>query len=175
MIQNSPWYRVLMKISDIYNEIINFLCVVLLTTQTLTILLMVAGRYIFKSIPQWTEQFALFCMVWFSMFSIALAVRTDTHVKMEIIDTLVPPGVLLYIKAFANLCTAVFGFVMVLYGIQVCELTWTTKLSAFRVSTGLQYLSAVAGGFFMVTNAIICTIEMFVKSIDEKRAKGDTV
>lgn len=175
MTQNAPWYRTLMKISDVYNAVINFVCVVLLTAQTIAILIMVFGRYIFNHVPQWSEQFSLFCMVWFSMFSIALAVRTDSHVKMEIIDKLVSPGALLFFKAFANLCTAVFGAVMVIYGMQLCDLTWATKLSAFRVPVGLQYLSAVAGGFFMVTNAAICTVEMFVKYKDEKKEKEDNV
>ena len=72
MIQEKNWYTVVMKISDIYNSIINFVCVSLMCAQTLSIIVMVFGRYIFNKVPQWTEQFALFCMIWFALFSIAL-------------------------------------------------------------------------------------------------------
>lgn len=166
MIQEKKWYRSVMKTAEIYNKIINFICVVLLTAQTCAIIMMVIGRYIFNKVPQWTEQFALFCMIWFAMFSIALAVRDDSHVKMEVIDSLVSPKVLNYFKLFGNICTAFFGVIMVIFGIQMTQLTWSTKLSAFRISTGIQYFSAVAGGFFMVLNAAVYCIEMFVKYHD---------
>lgn len=167
MIQEKSWYQGVMKVADIYNKIINFICVVLLTAQTVAILIMVFGRYIFNRVPPWTEQFALFAMTWFAMFSIALAVRDDSHVKMEVIDNLVSEKVLNYFKLFGCLCTAVFGIVMVIYGVKISQLTWTSLLSSFRVPVGLQYASAVAGGVFMITNAIVFCIEMFAKFHDK--------
>lgn len=174
MIQEKSWYKTIIKISDFYNSIINFICVVLLTAQTVAIITMVIGRYCFGKVPQWTEQFALFCMIWFAMFSIALAVRTDSHVKMEVVDNLVSPHTLMYFKLFGNLCTAAFGVILVVYGIDITKLTWTTMLSAFRIPLGMQYFSAVAGGFFMVTNAIVYCVEMFVKYHDEQLLKEGT-
>ena len=173
MIQEKPWYRAVMRISDVYNKIINFICVVLLTAQTVSILIMVVGRYVFNKVPQWTEQFALFCMIWFAMFSIALAVRDDSHVKMEVIDSLVSPGVLRFFKLFGMLCTVLFGYVMVRYGMEVTRLTWPTLLSSFRISSGIQYFSAVAGGFFMILNAIVYSIEVFVKYHDDNLQKEE--
>lgn len=167
MIRDKAWYKSVLKISDIYNKIINFLCVVLLTAQTVSILIMVFGRYIFNHVPKWSEQFALFCMIWFAMFSIALAVRTDSHVKMEVVDNLVSEKVLRYFKLFGMICNFIFGFVMAFWGMKLVILTWPTKLSAFRISTGIQYFSAVAGGFFVMTNAIVFCIEMFVNYHDD--------
>ena len=173
MIQEKSWFKAVMKISDAYNKAINFVCVVLLTVQIISILIMVFGRYVFRSAPQWTEQVALFCMIWFAMCSIALAVRKDSHVKMEVIDSIVSPKGLLFFKAFGMLCTAIFGYIMVRYGIDMVKLTWTTLLSAFRIPTGMLYLSAVVGGVFMVTNAIVYCIEMFVKFHDDNLKKEE--
>ena len=100
MICEKGWYKALIKASDICNAIINFCCVTLLTAQTLAIIMMVIGRYVFNKVPAWTEQFAIFCMVWFAMFSIALGVRRDSHVKVELIDTFASPRVLLFFKLF---------------------------------------------------------------------------
>ncbi len=173
MIQEKSWYRFVMKASDICNSIINFICVTLMTAQTLSIIIMVFGRYLFNKVPQWTEQFALFCMIWFAMFSIALAVRTDSHVKMEVVDNFVSPGVLLCFKIFGNICTAAFGMILVIYGMEITELTMPTTLSAFRVPLGIQYFSSVAGGFFMIVNAIVYCIEITAKFIDEKKSKEE--
>ena len=171
MIQEKNWYKMVMKVSDVCNSIINFICVTLMTAQTLAIIIMVIGRYDFNTVPQWTEQFALFCMIWFAMFSIALAVRTDSHVKMEVVDNWVTPGVLLGFKIFGNLCTIAFGVVLVVFGMQITELTWTTKLSAFRIPLGVQYFSAVAGGFFMIANSLVYCTEIVAKYIDQKKNK----
>lgn len=175
MIQEKRWYQSIMKASNLYNSVVNFICVVLLTAQTVSILIMVAGRYIFNKVPAWSEQFALFCMIWFAMFSIALAVRDDSHVKMEVVDALVSPKALLGFKLFGNICTMIFGIIMVIFGVKISALTWTTKLSAFRVPTGLQYFSAVAGGLFMITNAVVYCIEMYVKFYDENAGKEERV
>ena len=172
MIQEKSWYRAVMKISELYNHVINFICVILLTAQTMSILIMVAGRYFFHKVPAWTEQFAIFCMIWFAMFSIALAVRDDSHVKMEVVDNLVSPRTLIGFKLFGNLCTLLFGFIMVFFGTKISALTWSNTLSSFQVPVGLQYFSAVAGGFFMITNAVVYCVEMVAKFCDGQKEAG---
>lgn len=172
MMQEKEWYRTVMKVSDIYNKIINLICVVLLTLQTVVILIMVAGRYIFNNTPAWSEQSALFFMIWFSILSISLAVRTDAHVKMETVDKLVSPGVLRYFKLFGSACCIVFGIILVRYGVNLTILTWSNRLSALRIPVGAQYFSAVAGGVFIILNAIVYSIEMLAKYEYEQK-KGD--
>ena len=171
MIQEKSWYKIVMKVSDVCNSIINFICVSLMTAQTLAIIVMVFGRYLFNKVPQWTEQFAVFCMIWFAMFSIALAVRTDSHVKMEVVDNLVSPAGLLGFKIFGTLCTMAFGVILVVYGMEITNLTMPTMLSAFRIPLGIQYFSAVAGGFFMIVNGLVYCLEITAKFIDEKNCK----
>jgi len=161
------------SISDSFNRIINFICVVLLTVQTIVILIMVFGRYCFSYVPNWVEQFALFCLVWFAMFSIALGVRDDSHVKVEVIDHFVSAKALIGVRTFANLCTVFFGIIMVRYGLGMTTLTWKTKLSAFKVPVGLQYFSTVAGGVFMIANAIVYTLEMLLKEKDNLRSLSE--
>lgn len=173
MIQEKSWYRYLMKFSAIMNGFINFVCVLLLTCQLIAIIIQVFGRYIFNYVPQWAEQFALFCMVWFAMFSVALSVRTDSHVKMEVIDNLVSEKVLNYFKLFGCICTAIFGYVLLVHGTSLSSMTWGNKLSAFRVPVGLQYGSAVAGGLTMIINAALYSIEMFVKYHDKNLKKEE--
>lgn len=172
MICEKGWYKALLKVSDICNTIINFCCVLLLTAQTLSIIMMVFGRYIFNKVPAWTEQFAIFCMVWFAMFSIALGVRNDAHVKVELVDAFVKPKVLLIFKLFACMATIVFGFIMVRYGVALSQMTWKSMLSAFRVPVGLQYASAVAGGVFMLFNGVVYCIELIAKEQKIGKERG---
>lgn len=173
MISEKGWYKALIKTSDICNAIINFCCVVLLTAQTLAIIMMVFGRYFFGHVPSWTEQFAIFCMVWFGMFSIALGVRNDSHVKVELVDAFASPKVLLGFKLFGCAATMVFGYIMVRYGVALSQMTWKSMLSAFRVPVGLQYASAVAGGLFMLFNGIVYTVELLAKEqMNNQKGEG---
>lgn len=172
MICEKGWYKALIKASDICNAIINFCCVVLLTAQTLAIIMMVIGRYVFNKVPAWTEQFAIFAMVWFAMFSIALGVRKDSHVKVELVDAFASEKVLLGFKLFGCLATMLFGFIMVRYGVALSQMTWKSMLSAFRVPVGLQYASAVAGGLFMLFNGIVYTVELLAKE-QQKKLEGE--
>jgi hypothetical protein len=48
-----------------------------------------------------------------------------------------------------------------------------TMMSAFRIPLGIQYFSAVAGGFFMITNSIVYCTEIIAKFIDEKNNKEE--
>lgn len=168
MISEKGWYKTLIKASDVCNAVINFCCVTLLTAQTLAIIMMVVGRYIFNKVPAWTEQFAVFCMVWFAMFSIALGVRNDAHVKVEVVDAFASPKVLVGFKLFGCLATMIFGFIMVRYGVALSQMTWKSMLSAFRVPVGLQYASAVAGGMFMLFNGIVYSVELIAKEQQKK-------
>lgn len=168
MISEKGWYKTLIKASDVCNAVINFCCVTLLTAQTLAIIMMVVGRYIFNKVPAWTEQFAIFCMVWFAMFSIALGVRNDAHVKVEVVDAFASPKVLVGFKLFGCLATMIFGFIMVRYGVALSQMTWKSMLSAFRVPVGLQYASAVAGGMFMLFNGIVYSVELIAKEQQKK-------
>ena len=171
VLSEKSWYKALLKASDICNAIINFCCVTLLTAQTLAIIMMVIGRYVFNKVPAWTEQFAIFCMVWFAMFSIALGVRKDSHVKVELVDTFASPKVLLGFKIFGCFMTMIFGFIMVRYGIALSQMTWKSMLSAFRVPVGLQYSSAVAGGLFMLFNGVVYCLELIANEQKKKEAK----
>lgn len=172
MICEKGWYKGLLKVSDICNSIINFICVVLLTAQTVSIIIMVFGRYFFNKVPSWTEQFAIFAMVWFAMFSIALGVRNDAHVKVEIVDAFASPKVLLFFKYFGCLATMVFGYIMVRYGVALSMMTWGSLLSAFRVPVGLQYASAVAGGLFMLFNGAVYIVELYAREQQKNGMKG---
>lgn len=151
------------RIADVVNQVINAVCVVLLTVQLLAIIVMVFGRYFFRHVPAGTEQLALFCLVWFAMLSISLSVRDDSHVKMEVVDKLVGPKNVIWFQLFCALVTAAFGVIMVVYGRQICAITSMSKLTGTKIPTSWLYGSAVCGGCCMVFNCIVFAVEALAK------------
>ena len=159
------------RFCDLMDKIINFICVLLLTLQTVAIVVMVFGRYIFNFVPAGTEQLALFCLVWFAMLSISLSIRDDSHVKMEVIDHLVGEKNVIWFQYFCALMTAVIGFILVRYGMDIVKLTATIKLTGFRVPTSWLYLSAVVGGATMMLNCVCFVIEKSMKRFGKENVQ----
>ena len=164
--------KIFSRIADVVNQLINAVCVVLLTVQLIAIIVMVFGRYFFKHVPAGTEQLALFCLVWFAMLSISLSVRDDSHVKMEVIDKLVGPKNVIWFQLFCALVTAAFGVIMVVYGRQICAITSMSKLTGTKIPTSWLYGSAVFGGCCMVFNCIVFAVEALTKRFLGKEEEG---
>lgn len=138
---------------------INLLCVVFLTLQVVSIVVMVFGRYLFSYVPRPTEEFSLFCMVWFSLLSISLSIRDDSHIKMEIMDALVSKEKLIYFQYFAAFMALGFSIYMIVYGYHLVLLTARTRMSGFQISEGWLFLSIPVSGFFSALAHIIFIIE----------------
>ncbi len=157
------WYRWFISLCDWIDKIVMFICIALLTCQTVAIITMVVGRYVFNFVPPGTEQFSLFCLVWFAMLSISLSIRDDTHVKMEVIDRIVGEKNVIWFQIFCALVTGVFGFAMVFYCQPILKITATIKLTGFRVPTSWLYLSATVGGVALMLNCVCFIAELLMK------------
>jgi len=161
-------YKKFCQIADILYKIINFICVCLLSAQVVAILVMVFGRYIFNKVPLGTEEFALFCMVWFSILSISLSIRNDSHIKMEVMDAIVKPEKIVYFQYFSAVVTFIFSLLMVLKGSEMVKLTAQTKMSGFRVSQGALYFVLPVAGVCMCYLSFMFFLDKFM----EKRKNG---
>ena len=145
--------------ADKVEQIANCICVIFLTLQVIAIIVMVVGRYCFNFVPRGTEEFSLFCMVWFSLLSIMLSIRNEKHIKVELMDVLVAKSKLKYFKIFAGAVTIAFSVYMVKYGISLTKLTFRKSMSSLPLKEGWLYLSIPVTGvcIIAVTMALIIT------------------
>lgn len=158
------WFDVLERWIE---TVINGICVGAITIQVIAILVMVFGRYFFSYVPMGTEELALFCMVWFSLLSISLSVRDDSHVKMEVVDKLFPEKAVWWIKVFSGVVMLVFSVLMIGYGCGLVKLVSGTVMSAMRISKGWLYLSIPVSGFCIALCDISYMIRLFRRDEDE--------
>ncbi|WP_069999482.1 TRAP transporter small permease [Cellulosilyticum sp. I15G10I2] len=147
------------KIMDRLDAMVNLFCVVFLTLQVVSIIIMIIGRYFFNYVPRGTEEFALFCMVWFSLLSISLSIRDDAHIKMELMDVLVAADKIKYFQYLSALVNIIFSVFMISYGVELVKLTSSNILSTFRISEGFLYLAIPVSGVFMMIASIVLIIE----------------
>ncbi len=119
----------------------------------------VLGRYFFPALAiSWAEEVIVYLVVWGVMIISSQLVRTDGHVRPDLVLRLVPPGGQRWLEAFNCIVALVFCFGMVWYGWDIVD---TSLLLDERSSSGLQfpmwiyYASLPAGGVLMTVRYLI--------------------
>ena len=155
--KNVPWFS---RAMNNVEKAVNFICVVFLLLQVVAISVMVIGRYFFRFVPLGTEEFALFCMVWFSLFSIMLSIRSDSFIKMELLDMFLSKDKLMYFKFFASLVCFAFSIFLIVHGISLVSLTGTSRMSSIPISQGWLYLSLPVSGVGLALANLVLMAEI---------------
>ncbi|MDI3308698.1 MAG: TRAP transporter small permease [Acetobacteraceae bacterium] len=122
-------------------------------------LVQVAGRYLFpEHAISWAEEVIVYLVVWGVMIVSSQLVRTDGHVRPDLVLRLLPPGAQRWLEVFNCLVALAFSAGMVWYGWQIVD---TSILLEERSSTDLEfpmwiYYSALpAGGALMVVRYLL--------------------
>ena len=122
-------------------------------------LVQVLGRYFFPAYAiSWGEEVIVYLVVWGVMIISSQLVRSDGHVRPDLVLRLVPPGGQRWLEAFNCIVALTFCAGMIWYGWQIVD---TSLLLDERSSSGLQfpmwiYYSALpAGGVLMAARYLI--------------------
>lgn len=122
-------------------------------------LVQVLGRYFFPEYAiSWAEEVIVYLVVWGVMIISSQLVRTDGHVRPDLVLRLVPPQGQRWLEAFNCIVALIFCAGMVWYGWDIVD---TSLLLDERSSSGLQfpmyiYYSALpAGGVLMFARYLI--------------------
>lgn len=78
------------KIGLVLEWITGAVCVLCFAVMTAVALLGVFFRYVMQSPFMWTEEVARYLLVWMGFSAISLALRLDKHIKIEVLEKLVP-------------------------------------------------------------------------------------
>jgi len=118
----------------------------------------VVGRYIDPAAAiSWAEEVIVYLIVWAVMIVSSQLVKTDGHVRPDLVLRLLPPGGQRIVEIFNCLVAIAFCGGLVWYGYQIVD---TAQLLDERSSTDLQfpmwiyYAALPAGGFLMAIRYI---------------------
>ena len=122
-------------------------------------LVQVVGRYLVPAYAiSWAEEVIVYLIVWAVMIISSQLVRTDGHVRPDLVLRLVPPRRQRWLEAFNCVVALVFCGGMVWYGWQIVD---TSLLLDEHSSTDLQfpmwiyYAALPAGGALMTVRYVI--------------------
>jgi C4-dicarboxylate transporter DctQ subunit len=119
----------------------------------------VIGRYFFPSYAiSWAEEVIVYLIIWAVMIVSSQLVRTDGHVRPDLVLRLVPPSGQRWLEVFNCIVALVFSAGMVWYGWQIVDsslLLEETSSSALQFPMWIYYAALPAGGALMVVRYLI--------------------
>jgi len=122
-------------------------------------LVQVIGRYLFPAYAiSWAEEVIVYLIIWAVMIVSSQLVRTDGHVRPDLVLRLVPPAGQRWLEAFNCLVALAFSIGMVWYGWQIVDTSLMldeTSSSALQFPMWIYYSALPAGGALMTVRYLI--------------------
>jgi TRAP-type C4-dicarboxylate transport system permease small subunit len=153
-------------IKKILDRSLEILVMTVMAVLTVDVLWQVFTRFILKNPSTWTEELAIFLLIWVSLLGAAVALGRGAHLGIDYFVGKLSRRKRLYTEIFVFLCIALFSLcVMIIGGIDL--VISTLKLGqvspALGVKIGYVYLAIPISGFFLVLYSVIGLVERLVE------------
>jgi TRAP-type C4-dicarboxylate transport system permease small subunit len=125
-----------------------------LVVMTVIVAWQVFGRYVLNQSNSWTEPAAIMLMSWFIFLGAAVGIRENSHLGFDVLLYFLPKGSKRVLRTISDVVVLVFAIGMVVYGMQLVQLTWAARLPALGLPGGFNYLPVVAGGVLIALFAL---------------------
>jgi len=136
--------------------------------MTLIIGWQVFARYILNAAPAWTEQGALYLMLWFILFAAAAGVREGFHIRISILSQSLRGPAATGLNVLCHLIVGVFGAFMAWSGAGLVAETWQHTIPTLGLPRGSAYIPiAVAGGLI-----VFFALEQVIAELRGKEVKA---
>lgn len=119
-----------------------------------SLLLGIVYRYILQDSLAWSDEVALLCFTWMVFLTAALAVRDNSHVRVEVLDNILPAGLNWFLNQLIWIAIALTGAYMVWMGTEFVSFTFGQTSAAIRYPTWLRDTSLPVSGALIILYAL---------------------
>ena len=157
----------LKSIKKVLDSSLEFLVIAVVAVLVVDVLWQVFTRFILKNPSTWTEELAVFMLIWVSLLGSAVALGRGAHLGIDYFVGKLSPRKRLYTEIFVFLCISAFSLaVMVIGGIELVSNTLELgQVSpALGVKVGYVYLAVPISGFFLVLYSVIGLVERLAQA-----------
>lgn len=154
------------SIKKVLDRSLELLVMVVVAVLVVDVLWQVFTRFILRNPSTWTEELAVFMLIWVSLLGAAVALNRGAHLGIDYFVGKLSPRKRLYTEILVFLCISLFSLtVMVRGGIDLVMSTLKLdQLSpALGVKVGYVYLAVPISGFFLVLYSVIGLVERLVQ------------
>jgi TRAP-type C4-dicarboxylate transport system permease small subunit len=132
-------YRLLLE----YSKAVLLVIVVVTCAQ-------VFSRKVLNSSISWAEEITLFLMVWTAFIAMAIGVERGLHISIEIFYDHFPKFLQKIATTVNTLATMFFGYILIVYGTRLSQITMQSTLPATQWPVGLKYSMMPVAGVFII-------------------------
>ena len=154
-----------LNIMDYLAKIVEFIMISLTIIMIALVTYQVFERYVLHYTPPWSEELAVYLMIWFGIIGIAAGVRRNSHMSLEYFANKMPKSLQEFLKIFNYVIMLLYTSTLIYEGINMVELTMSQKSPAIGLPVGYVYLALPVSAILMV----IFIIEALVKEIKKRR------
>lgn len=166
--------EVFTKIKKVVDQILNWLCVILLMIMTVLVTYQVVTRYFFSKPSAISEITAQYMFVWLVMFGSALVFGERGHLEITTVKEKLKPGAYMIVEVLSNITLIIFSvFVCILGGWNISLQQMSALDAALRIPMGLIYASIPVCGVFMTFYAVYNIFLAVKERKDNTRAESD--
>jgi len=154
-----------LNLMDYLARFAEFVMVSLTVIMIALVTYQVFERYVLHYTPPWSEELAVYLMIWFGIIGIAAGVRRKSHMALEYFADKFPAPVQKGLRLFNYVIMIIYTSVLIYEGINMVELTMSQKSPAMGLPVGYVYLALPVSGVLMV----LFLLEALVKEIKKGR------
>ncbi|MGB9687201.1 MAG: TRAP transporter small permease, partial [Rectinema subterraneum] len=160
---------VLKKFNEGVEKVAGIGLVVFMAVMAITIPITVFGRYILRNTPTWTDETALFSLVWASMLGAAVGLRKGYQIGIRSLVEKAPKALSITMQSVGYLFMFVLFGVLITYGMKQTITNMRQLSPAMQIPMGIPYLALPLGFFCM----FLFTLEEALGFLADMRSKKE--
>ncbi len=157
------WKKIFLAV----DTIVESFCLLSMLTMVIIVSVQVVTRKFFNFVYFWSEEVTLLLLAWFAFMGIAVGVRENLHLSMDVLESISSKKVIKILDKLIEAATFVFGMYLIIYGWQFTSLMSESTLPATKLPNSALYV------VMPLTGVMICAFSLLqLMGIDTKRHKN---
>lgn len=121
------------------------LSVMLLASYFVLVLLQVFFRYVLNESLFWAEELVRGLMVWGVMISSALVAASRGHIRVEVLELMLPPAGAKIVVWIANALTIAFSVILLWAAVELMNRSWFQQSPILQIPKWSVYMAVAIG------------------------------
>lgn len=141
----------------------------LLVTLTLMLTSQIVARYVFFTSISWVEEFSRIVFIWYIYLSISWIIIQGRHVRVNVLQYVVPEFLLKYFNFLADSLWLLFNVVLGYYGVLfvISEITVYEETAELEIPVAIVHAIIPIGFTIMAFRLIQYMVRVYVKGEPE--------
>lgn len=145
---------------------------ILLVAMTLLIVLQVTLRNLFGYSIRWGDEVALDMFIYITFFTLAVALRGDQHLRVELFVARLPKGARKLVELLDNLILLALCIMMVYTGFILVQYGLNSKMASTGWPTAVIYLPTPITGIMCCIHQVMRILGIAKSEVAERYIKG---